>query len=87
MDKQLLCTNIKTPKLEAYTFPAGPAGKDGRGITEVLGGTNYFTIKFSDGTSQVVEIPGWWFGTRKEFNETPSDELRKYALHFVLEGS
>lgn len=84
MNKQTLIANIKTPNIEAYTFPAGPKGV---GIEKIGLDKNKLAIDLTDGRQQIVELPDWWFGTRAEYNALTKAEKDRYVLHFIEEGS
>lgn len=84
MELKTVKASIKTPVVNAYTFPEGPRG---RGIKEIVQDKNKLDILFDDDTHQLIEMPNWWFGTRAEYNRLSSYEKKSRDIYFIEEGT
>ena len=84
MNEPIITAGVSTPEVRAFTMPAGPQGV---GIKRVTLSGNIVTIEYDNGNKQTLSLPGWWFGTREEYNAMTSEEKAEYSLHFIEEGS
>lgn len=79
-----ITASVTAPEVRAFTLPAGPKGV---GIRKVTLSGNLITIEYDDGNTQTLSLPGWWFGTRAQYNALTAEEKAEYSLHFIEEGT
>lgn len=84
MDFNNIEIDVAPQKVQAKTYPSGPRGI---GIKTVTQNGKDFKIVFDDGREQIFSIPGWWFGTREEYNSLSEEEKKSYTFYFIEEGS
>ena len=84
MEHKTIKASIKSPVINAYTFPEGPKG---RGIKKITHEKNMLTILYDDESSQIIPMLNWWFGTRSEYNCLLPSEKNQYEMYFIEEAT
>ncbi|MBR5232975.1 MAG: hypothetical protein IKW03_02075 [Clostridia bacterium] len=84
MECKTVKAEIKSPVVNAFTFPEGPRGI---GIKEIRRINNVMIITFDDDRQQVLEMPDWWFGTRTEYNNLSESQKYEKEIYFIEEGT